>query len=110
MKVEANCPFCVLPLELGDEEATCANKHVFKVEGLSLATNLLAARALWLAVTAMEDDAAGLAWRAQRTPAGRTAEALLAQAQGARDAATTLRVLAVAAQQRLDALPIEAAS
>jgi hypothetical protein len=101
---DGKCPFCVLALELRDDEARCPNGHVFDAEGLSLATNMAAARALWLAVSAMQDDAAGLAWRAQRSGAGETADALLVEAQAARDAATTLRRLAAAAQRRLDTL------
>jgi hypothetical protein len=102
--VDAKCPFCVLPLTLRTTgEAACPTGHVFDPEGLSLATNMAAARALWLAVSAMEDDAAGLSWRAQRVVSGGQ-EALLAEAQAARDAAATLRVLAKAAQQRLDGL------
>ncbi len=108
MLADAKCPFCVLPLQLRDDEAVCVNGHVFDLEGLSLATNMLAARALWLAVNAMEDDAAGLAWRARSSPAGESAETLLAEAQAARDAAASLRVLAVAAQRRLDNLPYPA--
>lgn len=104
MLADAKCPFCVLPLQLRDDEAVCANGHVFDAEGLSLAINMGAARALWLAVNAMEDDAAGLAWRAQRSPARGGAEALLVEAQAARDAAGSLRVLAAAAQRRLDGL------
>lgn len=102
----ANCPFCILPLELRDStEALCPNGHVFDAAGLSLATNMASARALWLAVRAMEDDAAGLSWRADRT--NETADAkvtLLSQAEDARSAAASLRVLAAAAQRRLDDL------
>ncbi len=106
MLIEAKCPFCVLPLSTRtDREAACPNGHVFDPEGLSLATNMAAARALWLAVSAMEDDAAGLAWRAHRSSTNSTAEkALLAEADGARAAAGSLRVLAAAAQRRLDGL------
>lgn len=103
---QTRCPFCVLPLTLrSDHEAACPNGHVFDPEGLSLATNMAAARALWLAVSAMEDDAAGLAWRSRRSSTGaEAAEALSAEAQAARDAAASLRVLATAAQRRLDGL------
>ncbi len=106
---DAKCPLCGLPLQLRGDEAVCPNGHVFDAVGLSLATNIAATRALWLAVNAMEDDAAGLAWRAQRSPAvdgaeSLQAESLLAEARAARDAATTLRVLATAAQRRLDGL------
>ena len=104
MLTDARCPLCVLPLQSRDDEAACANGHVFDEEGLSLATDMAAARALWLAVNSMEDDAAGLAWRAQRSPAGDAAESLLAEAQAARDAAASLRSLAAAAQRRLDGL------
>lgn len=105
MLADVKCPFCVLPLALRDDEAVCANGHVYDAEGLSLATDIAAARSLWLAVNAMEDDAAGLAWRAQRSPGGEAAETLLAEAKAARDAAASLRVLAAAAQRRLDGLP-----
>lgn len=106
MLTDATCPFCVLPLRLrGDDEAACASGHVFDSEGLSLATNMAAARALWLAVRALEDDAAGLSWRAGRSRvAPETRAGLLEQADGARSAASSLRRLAVAAQQRLDGL------
>jgi hypothetical protein len=102
----AKCPFCVLPLTLrGEDEAACPSGHVFDSEGLSLATNMAAARALWLAVRALEDDAAGLAWRAGRSRVEPgTRAGLLEQAEGARTAASSLRVLAAAAQQRLDGL------
>ena len=104
MLPDANCPFCALPLESHGDEAACGNGHVFDAEGLSLATNMAAARALWLAVNAMEDDAAGLTWRAQRTPSGERADALVREATAARDAAASLRKLANAAQLRLDGL------
>jgi hypothetical protein len=101
---DAKCPFCVLSLQQRHDEAVCPNGHVFEAEGLSLATNMAAARALWLAVNAMEDDAAGLAWRAQRHAPDGGAQALLAEAQAAREAAASLRALAGAAQRRLDGL------
>lgn len=106
MTAQGNCPFCILPLELRDgAEVVCPNGHVFDAEGLSLATNMAAARALWLAVHAMEDDAAGLSWRAERTGGNAQASvALLVEATAARTAAGSLRVLALAAQRRLDGL------
>lgn len=107
MLEDAKCPFCILPLDpRGADEAACANGHVFDATGLSLATNMGAARALWLAVSAMQDDAAGLAWRAKQPEVAEgTSASLLEQAQEAREAAVALRVLASAAQRRLDGLP-----
>jgi hypothetical protein len=106
MLKDAKCPFCVLPLQLvGQDIARCASGHSFDAEGLSLATNMAAARALWLAVRAMEDDAAGLEWRAGRADTDdATRKDLLGDAEGARSAAASLRMLASAAQRRLDGL------
>lgn len=104
---DAQCPFCLLPLEFLAEEATCATGHAFDASSLTLAGNMAAARALWLATRAMEDDAAGLCWRAeQEQTAEKDVTTLLAQAESSRSAAETLRTLAMAAQRRLDELPL----
>lgn len=75
--------------------------------GLALATNIAAVNALWRAIRALEDDAAGLEWLTQR--AAVDAPLALAQrreAREARQAAASLRAYAEQAQQRLDALPV----
>lgn len=103
-----HCPFCLQPLTLqGPDEASCSTGHVFDAASLTLAGNMAAARALWMAMRAMEDDAAGLNWRAGQayTPPEVSIE-LRAEEQTAREAAAALRLLAKAAQQRLDALPL----
>ncbi|MCW2543014.1 MAG: hypothetical protein JWM40_566 [Frankiales bacterium] len=103
----AQCPFCLLPLQFGPQEAVCPSGHAFDASGLTLASNMAAARALWMATRAMEDDAAGLSWRAVQVETTEVdAAALRAQADSSRTAAETLKALAQAAQRRLDDLPL----
>ena len=105
---DVHCPFCGLTLkQVHADETACDAGHVFDTASLTLAANMAAARALWQAVRAMEDDAAGLLWRAERPGSSEeSVSALTAQAGEATRAAGTLRDLAVAAQRRLDALPL----
>lgn len=103
----SQCPFCLLPLSFGVDEAICANGHAFDASSLTLASNMAAARALWSATRAMADDAAGLHWRAeQRDTDPEVSASLRLQASSSLEASETLRILAVAAQRRLDALPL----
>jgi hypothetical protein len=75
--------------------------------GLALTTNIAALRALWLAIRALEDDAASLSHMATHygDDFGMSADARRAEAASATGAAATLRIHARRAQERLDALP-----
>ena len=101
-----NCPTCRAPLSGIDGHVACDNGHRFTPEGLALASNHVAVAALWLAITALEDDAAGLEWmvREGRAPAHQR-ENYSRQAAEGREAAEVLRRHAQAAQDRLDSLP-----
>ena len=72
-----------------------------------MAMNLAAVQALWLAIRALEDDAAGMDWlvKSQRAPASRHGE-YARQSRESREAARALRAMASAAQSRLDSLPV----
>lgn len=71
------------------------------------ASNLAAVRGLWLAVRALEDDAAGLEWLVKTGKAPeRLRDEYVKQAAEGREAADALRAMARAAQARLDALPV----
>jgi hypothetical protein len=90
-----------------DGSGACAEGHRFTAVALALATNGDAVRALWSAIRALEDDAAGLDYLADR--AGDPCAADRRQeASDAREAALRLRGYASAAQRRLD--PLDAAS
>jgi hypothetical protein len=101
---DAKCPFCVLSLQQRHDEAVCPNGHVFEAEGLSLATNMAAARHCGSPSMPWRTTRQG--WHGARSgmPADGGAQALLAEAQAAREAAASLRALAGAAQRRLDGL------
>lgn len=80
----------------------CDEGHEFTAIGLALATNQASVRTLWLAIHALENDAAGLDYLAgQDHPRASQRQREAAQA---RDAAQRLRGYAKAAQDRLDAL------
>lgn len=101
-----NCPTCRAPLNGLDSVVACDNGHRFTPEGLALVSNHGAVAALWLAITALEDDAAGLEWMVRE---GRAPEHLrdnyVVQAAEGKSAADVLRRHAQAAQGRLDSLP-----
>lgn len=98
------CPTCAAPLTPAGDRLACEQQHAFTADGLTLASNLAAVNALWLAIRALEDDAACLDWRIRT---GQTGDhALYAeQAAAGRAAAQHLRKMAQAAQARLDQLP-----
>ena len=104
---QPSCPTCKSLLTSSDDHIICTEGHRFTADGLALAGNLIAVRALWLAILALEDDAAGLEWllRQGRAPAHHQ-ESLAAQAAEGRAAARVLREHARAAQERLDNLPV----
>lgn len=105
MEVPA-CPICTATMSESPDGFTCERDHAFTSEGLTLAGNLAAVQALWLAIRALEDDAAGLDWvvKTGRCPANRQGE-YARQAAENREAARALRVMAEAAQARLNSLP-----
>ncbi len=103
------CPTCSEELQLHEDDAfRCPEDHVYTVIGLALTTNIAALRALWLAIRALEDDAASLNYMAGKygDGFGSSAEARRAEAAAALAAASTLRDHARRAQARLDALPV----
>ena len=103
------CPTCDADLVVQVEDALeCPEGHRYTHVGLALANNLAAVRALWAAIHALEDDAAGLTFMAskQDDPDGPYATLRRAEAQASLEAADTLRRHARSAQERLDALPV----
>lgn len=109
MELPTGCPTCTCRLEQRGEHLVCSEGHSYTSLGLALASNLTAVNALWRAIRALEDDAAGLEWSARRAAdAGdaSTAGHHEADAAAGREAARSLRVLAEQTQQRLDALPV----
>ena len=98
------CPTCTAVLT-EDRGATlhCPEGHEYTLLSLSLATNRRTVEALWLAIRALEDDAAGLRLLAER-PGALLPQDRGREADAAQQAAVHLRTYAVAAQQRLDAL------
>lgn len=106
---ELACPTCNEPLSPQDKDAfRCPEDHHYTAVGLALTTNLAALRAIWMAIRALEDDAASLNYMAENygDSLGMPAERRRTEAAAARDAAGLLRVQAHQAQQRLDALPV----
>lgn len=102
------CPTCSDELVLHGEDAFhCSEEHHYTVVGLALTTNIAALRALWLAIRALEDDAASLKYMSLHygDQFGMSADRREAEADAALDAAKILRVHAKRAQDRLDALP-----
>lgn len=102
------CPTCKEELIIrGDETFECPEDHRYSVLGLALTYNIAAVRALWSAIRALEDDAAGLRYMASTygDSFGLPAEARRAEADAAVAAAMLLREHARRAQDRLDALP-----
>lgn len=103
------CPTCAEDLlPDGDDGFTCPEHHRYTAVGLALANNIAALRALWSAIRALEDDAAGLTYMAATygDELGTPAEARRAEAEAAMETAAALREHARRAQQRLDALPV----
>lgn len=103
---QPDCPTCNTPLRALDGHLGCDNGHRFTPEGLAFAVNQAAVRALWLAIRALQDDAAGLEWmlREGRAPEHQR-ENYARQAAEGRQAAEVLLAHAQAAQDRLDRLP-----
>jgi len=102
------CPTCNDALVAhGEDTFRCQENHHYTVVGLALTTNIAALRALWLAIRALEDDAASLNYMATHygDDYGMSADARRAEATAAIAAAETLRKHAQRAQERLDALP-----
>ena len=100
------CPTCSGALDVSSDSFFCRENHRYTLAGLALATNIAAVNALWLAIRALDDDAAGLEYLASAGARQPRAAQLLEQAASAREAASRLRTFAAEAQQRLDALPI----
>ena len=103
------CPTCSGDLrEQAGDVFTCQEDHRYTVIGLALTTNIAALRALWLAIRALEDDAASLNYMATKygDRFGLPAEARRREATAALDAASLLRGHARRAQERLNALPV----
>jgi hypothetical protein len=103
------CPTCAEEL-VASESGTfqCREAHQYTVLGLALTTNIAALRALWMAIRALEDDAASLTYMATNygDQFGLPADARRAEADAALQAARMLREHAQRAQKRLDALPV----
>ena len=103
-----SCPTCSAALTAHDDGTfRCREDHDYTVVGLALTTNIAALRALWVAIRALEEDAAGLGYMAEHygDDYGLSAESRRAEAKAALEAAELLRGHARRAQQRLDALP-----
>lgn len=85
----------------------CQEDHHYTVIGLALTSNIAAVRALWMAIRALEDDAAGLEYMASHygDGFGMSAAARREEAKAALAAANSLREHARRAQNRLDELP-----
>jgi hypothetical protein len=81
----------------------CPEGHRYSTVGLALATNRDTVKAPWLAIRALEMDAAGLDYLAKQSP-DHAATSRRDEADGARGAAQRLRAHAAEAQRRLDAL------
>ncbi|MCU1693368.1 MAG: hypothetical protein JWM64_2459 [Frankiales bacterium] len=104
-----SCPTCQEDLQvLLDERAfRCSEDHHYTVVGLALTTNIAALRSLWMAIRALEQDAASLHYLAQLygDDASMSVDQRRAEADAAYEAAHLLRGHARRAQDRLDALP-----
>ena len=110
MDPNLSCPTCDEDLEVhGEDTFRCPEDHHYSVVGLALTANIAALRAIWLAIRALEDDAASLSYMAKKygNEFGLSAEARQGEADAALDAAAMLRGHAQRAQSRLDALPTE---
>ena len=85
---------------------SCKDDHHYTVVSLALTTNLAALRAIWLAIRALEDDAASLNYMAATygDHYGMPAERRRSEASAATAAAEMLRGHARRAQQRLESL------
>lgn len=102
------CPTCNDSLVAnGESTFRCQEDHHYSVVGLALTTNIAALRALWLAIRALENDAASLDYMASQygDGFGMSAHARRGEAAAAVAAAEMLRDHAQRAQDRLDALP-----
>lgn len=60
------CPVCSGPLDVGEGVAACAVGHEFDDRSLLSEVEAKAARALWAAVRALEDQVATARWWADR--------------------------------------------
>ena len=108
MSTPLACPTCSGELIVHDDGSfRCAEDHFYTVVGLALTTNISALKALWMAIRALEDDAAGLEYMAGHygDDFGMSAVKRGEEALAAREAADRLRIHARRAQTRLDALP-----
>ncbi len=100
------CPSCDAGCSFEIGVLVCEEGHRYTSLGLALATNVGAVNAVWRAVRALEDDAAGLDWLASREAVNPAqAQKQREEAAGAREAAGQLRTVAGQAQRRLEALP-----
>lgn len=102
------CPTCDEHLVAHCEDTfRCTEDHQYTVVGLALTTNIAALRAIWLAIRALEDDAASLTYMSSHCgdKFGMAAERRDAEAVAALEAAALLRVHVRRAQERLDGLP-----
>lgn len=108
MEEPLSCPTCDEELVADDDGFRCPEDHHYTVVGLALTTNIAALRALWMAIRALEDDAASLTYMAAHygDDYGMSSDARRAEAEAALAAAETLRSHAQRAQDRLDALPV----
>jgi hypothetical protein len=111
MKTAMTCPTCSEDLIVQDEGTfSCTESHHYTVIGLALTTNIAALRSLWMAIRALEADAASLHYMAQHYGSaeefGLPASERRKEADAAYEAATVLRGHARRAQARLDALPV----
>jgi hypothetical protein len=108
MNQHLSCPTCLGDLSGDPDRLLCSEGHNYTSLALALATNSGTVRALWRAIRALEDDAAGLTYLAGRQDYG-SSSARLAEAAEAREAAFRLREHAAAAQRRLNVLAADLA-
>jgi hypothetical protein len=97
------CPACSALPTVDAGAVRCPEGHSYTAIGLAMATTRKTVSALWSAIRALEDDAAGLEYLAQQQPEAHAA-ARRREAKESRAAAEHLRVHASAAQRRLEAL------
>ena len=86
------CPLCDGPVDLQADrgDPACRVGHAYPPDDLNSGLQERATRALWAAITALGDEAAGVRWRAKRSG---NPEELLRQAKDIEDQVQLLRSL-----------------
>lgn len=108
MPSQMRCPTCLASLTGATADLLrCPEGHDYTPIALSMATNRSTVEALWLAIRALEDDAAGLRHLARLPEYEARAQARLQEAEAAAAAAARLRQHAEDAQRRLESLALD---